>query len=73
VYIIELSGKTWEYVTAEEAWNNKHLGVRKNCPPMNPTDSCNSIFGVREFTEFQRLLDSGAVLQYHAMKVYKLS
>lgn len=69
MYIVELSGLVWQYSTAEEAWNNKALEVRKNCPPMTGTIS-GAIFGVRTFEEFKRLLDEGKVLQYHALKVH---
>ena len=71
MYVVELSGLVWQYNTAEEVWNtNKALEARKNCPPI--TGSIGTVWGVRQFEEFKRLLDEGKVLQYHALKVYKV-
>lgn len=69
MYIIELGTLRWEYDTAEEAWCNRHLEVRKSCPPMNLNDVV--VTGVRAFEEFKKLLDEGKVLQYHALTVQK--
>jgi hypothetical protein len=71
MYCIEINGLKWSYTTALEAWNDKHLEVRKSCPPMNLGNTV--ITGVRTFDEFQLHLDAGAVLQYHAMRVYKVN
>lgn len=71
MYCIDLGGIQWRYATAIEAWNNEVLKVRKSCPPMYLGTAV--ITGIRTFDDFWQQLDTGAVLQYHAMRVYKVA
>lgn len=69
MYYVKINELVWQYATAQEAWNNKPLQVRRSCPQMNLGGDV--VTGVGGFDEFVRLLDSGKTLQYHALSVYK--
>lgn len=69
VYCVQLGGLKWTYETALEAWsNNKALQVRKSYSKL-PIE--NVITGIRNYEEFVSKLDEGAVLGFHALRVYK--
>lgn len=68
VYCVELGGLKWTYATALEAWNNKALEVRKSGSSMLLG---NVVTGIKNYDDFVKKLDEGAVLGYHILKVYK--
>lgn len=68
VYCVELGGLKWTYKTSLEAWNNKALEVRKSGSSMLLG---NIITGIRNYEDFVKHLDEGAVLGYHVLRVYK--
>ena len=69
VYCVQLGGLKWTYSTALEAWNNNEaLQVRKSYSKL-PIE--NVITGIRNYEEFVTKLDAGAVLGFHALRVYK--
>lgn len=70
MYCVELGKKQWIYATALEAWHNKALEVRKSCPSMHLGNGV--ITGINNFEDFIKNLDEGAVLGYHALRVYKV-
>ncbi|MBV4426170.1 hypothetical protein [Clostridium tyrobutyricum] len=70
VYCIEFNGLKWHYATALEAWdNNEALQVRKGSG-LQLSD--NVITGIRNYEDFARYLDEGAVLGFHSLRVYKI-
>lgn len=70
VYCIEFNGLKWHYATSLEAWNNEALQVRKGSE-LQLSD--NVITGIRNYEDFARYLDEGAILGYHVLKVYKIT
>lgn len=70
MYCVELNVLKWCYSTALEAYHNKHLQVRL-CPPMHLNSG--SITGIKSFEEFKHYLDDDALLQFHALRVYKVN
>jgi hypothetical protein len=68
-YCIEFNGLQWHYATSLEAWNNSALQVRKGSG-LQLDD--NIITGIRNYEDFARYLDEGAVLGFHSLKVYKI-
>lgn len=70
VYCVELGSLKWTYATALEAWNNEALQVRKSGSSMLLG---NVVTGIKNYDDFVRYLDEGAVLGYHILKVYKIT
>lgn len=70
MYCLQLGSLKWYYATALEAWNDRHLEARKNFRKMD--FGADTITGIKTYDEFVQHLDDGAVLQYHALKVYKV-
>lgn len=70
-YCIELGNLKWTYSTPLEAWDNKALQVRKSGSSMLLGD--NIVTGIRNYDDFVRYLDEGAILGYHVLKVYKIT
>ncbi|WP_373897561.1 hypothetical protein ACER0A_012155 [Haloimpatiens sp. FM7315] len=70
VYCVELGSLKWTYATALEAWNNEALQVRKSGSSMLMG---NIVTGIKNYDDFVRYLDEGAVLGYHVLKVYKIT
>lgn len=69
VYCVQLGGLKWTYKTALEAWNNNEaLQVRKSYSQLQLG---NVVTGIRNYEEFAEKLDAGAVLGFHALRVYK--
>ena len=69
VYCIQLGELKWTYKTALEAWdNNEALQVRKSYSLLQIE---NVVTGIRNYEEFVTKLDEGAVLGFHALRVYK--
>lgn len=70
MYCLQLCNLKWYYTTALEAWNDRHLDVRRNFGKLD--FGTGTITGVKTYDEFVQQLEDGAVLQYHALKVYKV-
>lgn len=71
VYCIEFNGLKWTYATALEAWdNNEALQVRKGSG-LQLSDTI--VTGIKTYEEFVTKLDEGAVLGFHALRVYKIT
>ncbi|NMM62287.1 hypothetical protein HBE96_06220 [Clostridium sp. P21] len=69
VYCIQLGELKWTYKTALEAWNNNEaLQVPKSYSQLQLG---NIVTGIRNYEEFAEKLDAGAVLGFHALRVYK--
>lgn len=69
MYCLQLGNLKWYYATAQDAWDDRHLDVRKNFQKID--FGTGVITGVRNFKEFVEHLENGAVLQFHALRVYK--
>ena len=68
VYCVQLGELKWTYSTALEAWNNKALEVRRSYSQLQLG---NVVTGIRTYAEFVTKLNEGAVLGFHALRVYK--